>query len=175
MIEFENEILGYLNLPSLPKKEWNGKSSFARGVAIVNQKSGRQAFAVASFDAENDKEVRIRKAFGYEPFTSIDKVFVVPDYMENDNIADADLDEQSKQKAMELAAEAQEIENEGVDDNTMHVTSEWVFPEIENKEQAIAWLQAYNAKNKIKGRVPQKEDVLKMRLYSIYTEQQKKK
>ena len=35
MIEFEKEVIKYLNIPSIPKKEWDGKSSFSKGVALL--------------------------------------------------------------------------------------------------------------------------------------------
>ena len=95
MVEFEKEVVTYLNIPSIPKKEWNQTDSFQCGVAVINLSLGRQAYAVCSFDKETDREPRITKVFGVEPFGSIDKVFVVPAYMDN-NTVDADLDAESK-------------------------------------------------------------------------------
>lgn len=171
MVEFEKEVVTYLNIPSIPKKEWNQTDSFQRGVAVINLSLGRQAYAVCSFDKETDKEPRITKVFGVEPFGSIDKVFVVPAYMDN-NTVDADLDAESKKRAEQLAAEAQELENEGVVDEAIQKADElpeWIFDEIHNKEEAIAWLKQYNVRNKIKkGKVPTNEETIKMRLYNIY-------
>ena len=178
MVEFEKEVIMYLNLPSIPKKEWNQTDSFENGVAIVNLSLGRQAYAVCSFNKETDKEPKIKKVFGVEPFGSIDKVFVVPAYMDN-NTADADLDAESKKRAEQLAAEAQELENQGTTEEAIEKANElpeWIFDEIHNKEEAIAWLKQYNVRNKIKkGKVPTNEETIKMRLYNIYMSNKNRK
>jgi hypothetical protein len=171
MVEFEKEVVTYLNIPSIPKKEWNQTDSFQCGVAVINLSLGRQAYAVCSFDKETDKEPRITKVFGVEPFGSIDKVFVVPAYMDN-NTVDADLDAESKKRAEQLAAEASELENQGVKEDAIENANklpEWIFDEIHNKDEAIAWLKQYNVRNKIKkGKVPTNDETIKMRLYNIY-------
>ena len=178
MVEFEKEVVTYLNIPSIPKKEWNQTDSFQCGVAVINLSLGRQAYAVCSFDKETDKEPRITKVFGVEPFGSIDKVFVVPAYMDN-NTVDADLDSESKKRAEQLAAEASELENQGVKEETIENANklpEWIFDEIHNKEEAIAWLKQYNVRNKIKkGKVPTNEETIKMRLYNIYMSNKNRK
>lgn len=171
MVEFEKEVITYLNIPSIPKKEWSQTDSFENGVAVVNLSLGRQAYAVCSFDKETDKEPRITKVFGVEPFSGIDKVFVVPAYMDN-NTTDADLDSESKKRAEQLAAEAQELENQGTTEKAIEMANElpeWIFDEIHNRDEAIAWLKQYNVLNKIKkGKVPTNEETIKMRLYNIY-------
>lgn len=178
MIEFEKEVIAYLNLPSIPKKEWNQQDSFQDGVAVVNLSLGRQAYAVCTFDKETDKEPRIKKVFGIEPFTGIEKVFVVPSYMDN-NTTDVDLDAESKKRAEQLAAEAQELENEGTVDEAVKEADklpEWIFPEIQNREQAIAYLREYNRMNGIKkGKIPTNEETIKMRLYNIYMSNKNRK
>ena len=119
----------------------------------------------------------INKVFGLEPFKSIKKIFIVPSYMSTeDEIKDMDLDEQSKKKATEILKEASEIENEGVDSDipSMDKLPEWIFPEIHNKQEAEAWLRNFQSRNKQKGRIPTTEENIKLRLYSIYTELQKK-
>lgn len=173
MAQFEKEIIEYLGLPSIPKKEWDGTSSFAKGVALVELHGEQEAYAVASFDATVDKEPNIVKVFGIEPFKSIKKVFVVPVYMSTEEeVNDMDLDEQSKKKAKEILKEASEIENDGVESDipSMDDLPEYIFPEIHNKQEAEAWLRRYNSMNKIKGKLPQSEDTIKLRLFSIYTE-----
>lgn len=177
MIQFEKEVLGYLNIPSVPKKEFDGKSAFPKGVAVVETSGGQEAFAIASFNPDNgDKEPKIVKVFGIEPFRKINKVFIVPSYMNTEEeIKDMDLDEQSKKKVQQVLDEAKEMENEGTkDENPMENLPEWIFPEIENREQALAWLRRYNSVNKVKGKLPQSDETIKLRLYSIYTELQKK-
>lgn len=169
-ILYEKEICDYLNLPSLPAKEWDGKSPFNKGVAVVNMAYDEKAYAVASYDPQVDKEPRITKVFANGVFFDIVKVLIVPDYMETD-VTDADLDEESKRKAEELAHEAEEIENENVvDTKNEDNLPEWIFDEIHSKEEAEAWLKAYNARNKIRGKIPTNEETIKLRLLAIHAE-----
>ena len=178
MIEFEKEVIAYLNLPSIPRKEWNQIDSFQSGVAVVNMSLGRQAYAVCSFDKETDRQPCINKVFGIEPFTGIEKVFVVPSYMDNDT-NDVDLDAESKKRAEQLAAEAHELENEGTVDEAVKEADklpEWIFDEIHNMSEAQAWLKQYNIRNGIrKGKIPTNEDTIKMRLYNIYMSNKNRK
>lgn len=178
MVQYEKEICAFLGIPSIPKREWNKKSSFKDGVAIVNLSTeGFQAYAACTFDAEVDKEPRIKKVFSTEQFTSIERIFVVPSYMDL-NTEDADLDDASKEAAQRLAEEAKELTEEQSESDAMveemQQLPEWVFPEINDKEQAIAWLRQYNQANKIKGKVPTNEETIKMRLLNIYYSQKKK-
>ena len=176
MIRFEKEIITFLDIPSIPKKEWDGKSSFAKGVAVLEMRDGNEAYGVCTFDADVDKKPNIVKVFGIEPFANIKQVFVVPAYMTTeDEIKDMDLDEQSKKKVQQVLDEAKEVENEGTkEENPMANLPEWIFPEIENKEQAVAWLKNYQSRNKQKGRIPTTDENIKLRLFSIYSELQKK-
>lgn len=176
MVAFEKEVLEYLNIPSIPKKEFDGKSSFLKGVALLDLRGEREAYAIASFDADKDKYPRIVKVFGIEPFASIKKIFVVPAYMSTEEeIKDMDLDEQSKKKVQQVLDEAKEIENEGTkDENPMANLPEWIFEEIHSKDEAIAWLRNFQSRNKQKGRIPTTDENIKLRLFSIYSELQKK-
>ena len=178
MIEFEKEVVEYLNIPNIPKKEWNQQDSFQDGVAVVCLSLGRQAYAVCTFNKDEDREPRIKKVFCIEPFTSIEKIFVVPAYMDNDT-SDADLDSESKKRAEQLAEEAKELENQGTVDEAIEDANklpEWIFPEIQNIEQAQAYLREYNRMNRIKkGKIPTNEETIKMRLYNIYMSQKNHK
>jgi len=178
MVEFEKEVIAYLNIPSIPKKEWNQQDSFKDGVAVVGLSLGRTAYAVCTFDKETDKEPRITKVFGVEPFNGIEKVFVVPSYMDNDT-TNADLDSESKKRAEQLVAEANELENKGVIEEAVENANklpEWIFPEIQNIEQAQAYLREYNRINRIKkGKIPTNEETIKMRLYNIYMSNKNRK
>ena len=173
---FEKEVIQHLNLPSIPKKEWDGKSSFSKGVALLSLRGEREAYAVASFDADVDKKPNIVKVFGIEPFVNIKKVFVVPSYMSTkEEVADMDLDEESKKKAQQMLSEANEMENEGTkEENPMENLPEWIFSEIHSKDEAIAWLKNFQSRNKQKGRIPTTDENIKLRLFSIYSEMQKK-
>lgn len=177
-IQFEKELLAYLNLPSIPLKEWNGDlTSFEKGVAVLELRGERLAYAVCKFDPSNgDKQPRVVKTFGIEPFVKINKVFIVPNYMSNiEDVKDMDLDEQSKKKAEQILKEAQELETEGTkDENPMENLPEWIFEEIHSKQEAEAWLRNFQSRNKQKGRIPTTDENIKLRLYSIYTELHKK-
>lgn len=171
-IKFEKEVCAYLNLPKLPVKEWDGESAFDKGVAIIKLAFNETAYAVARFNPEKEKAPSITKVFGQEPFYGIEKVFIVPDYMET-NVEDADLDEESKKKAAELANEAAEIENDGTKAHIDLPDNPYYFDNITNDEEAIAFIAAYNQKNGIRGQVPKKHETILNRLLVIYMEQRK--
>lgn len=173
-VEFEKEVLQFLNLPSIPVKEFDGKTTFKDGVAIVELTGDRFGYAVATF-SEEDKSPRIKKTFSVEPFGKITKIFVVPPYM-NVDIEHADVDNDSKKAMEQLAEEAAELENEGVEDNKTEVPeNEWCFDEIHNIDEAKAWLKSYNSRNRIRGKLPKDEDTIKLRLLTIWKESQNNK
>ena len=174
MIFFEKEICEALRLPSIPKKKWDGRSSFCRCVAVVTLITGDEAYAVASYEAEKDAEPRIVKVFSQEPFNKVGDIFIVPQYMDVYDIKDADLDDESKKRAEELAKEAKEIEDEGVEEETKEPENEYFFDHIKDDDMARAYIAAYNKANKIKGRVPKTHEGLVMRLSVIYAETNKK-
>lgn len=173
MVNFEKEVCAYLALPNIPKKEWDNKTPFDKGVAVIVTQTGREEYAVATY---KDDKPNINKVFGVEPFVGIKKIFVVPDYMEKD-VKNADLDDASKEKAEELIKEAEEIENEGTEEtnNMLPDLNEnpFIFDFIHNDEEAVAYIKAYNEKNKIAGRVPQNHDSILARLAVIYAETNK--
>ena len=170
MVNFEKEVCEYLHIPSIPKKKFDGTTSFEKGVAIIKLIDGLEAYAIATFNKEKDEQPRILKVFSITTFDTRKEIFIVPNYMDT-NIKDADLDEEAKKKAQEIVEEAQEIENENTQDELdIDLTNEWVFDEIHNADEARAWLSAYNERNGIKGRLPQKEETLKLRLLAIKTE-----
>lgn len=173
-IEFENEVLRYLNLPSIPLKEFDGKSPFKDGIAVVELTGDRLGYAVATFD-EGDKSPRIKKTFSVEPFGAIRSIFVVPTYM-NTDVEHADVDSDSKKAMEQLANEAEELENDGVEHSNVEMPqNEWCFNEIHNIEEATAWLKSYNSRNKIRGKLPKDEETIKLRLFTIWKESQNKK
>ena len=178
-ILFEEEVLDKLKLPSIPIKKWNGKDSFKEGVAVITLMSGYLAYAVASFNAEEDKEPRITKVFTLEPFSGVNEIFVVPSYMDSvEDVADMDLDNESKEAALRLAEEAQELEEDGVESEAMKEMKElpeWVFDNVHNADEATAFIKNYNSQNKIRGsRIPKDEEALKLRLLAIHEEIKKK-
>ena len=173
MISFEKEVCSYLNIPSLPKKEWDGKSSFKNAVATIKLGGSRLAYAVASYDEAKDDAPRVVKSFMTEPFYGIDKIFVVPSYMDTD-VDSMDLDEQSKKAAEDLKKEADELENQGADETIEVPKNEYCFDHIHNDEEAIAFIEAYNRENNIKGAIPKKHESIIARLTVIYAESLKK-
>lgn len=177
MIKYEEEVCKHLNIPSIPKREWNGKNSFKTGVAVTTLALGGEAYAVCTFDADEDEEPRVIKSFANEPFYGITKVFVLPNYMETD-VDKFDLDEESKKKAEQVIKEAKELTKEKTAEEKqveeLQALPEWVFPEIHDYEEARAWLQAHNSKNRIKGKIPTNEETIKMRLLNIYSQMKNK-
>lgn len=172
-ILFENEICKELGLPAIPKKEWDGESPFDKGVGIVKTTFGDKAYAVVRFDVEKEQEPNVVKVFSSAPFVGIEKVFIVPSYMETE-VKDADLDEESKKKAEELANQAEEMENEDDGDKiTEPQENPYFFDHIHNDEEAIAFIESYNKENKIGGRVPKSHDTILMRLSVIYADLKK--
>lgn len=172
MIKYEKEIIEWLNLPSIPKKKWDGKTGFRDGVAVIKHNMGEESYAVATFDSESDKEPRIKKVFGLEPYFEIGDIFVVPAYM-NEDVESFDLDDESKKAAQRLIDEAHELEMEGVEETKVNLP-EWVFDNIHNREEAEAFCREYRRQNRIKGALPKTDDTLKAYLYVIYKDAQKR-
>lgn len=176
-ILFEKEVCNYLNIPSIPLKEWNKKDSFKDGVAVTKLLLGDLAYAVCTFNADTDKEPRIKKVFAEERFSGIDKIFVVPSYMDTKDIENADLDEQSKEAAERLAKETEELTETPENDEEEKVNmpkNEYFFDHIHNDEEAIAFITAYNRDNNIRGAVPSKHETIVMRLGVIFNDIKKK-
>lgn len=174
MIRFKQDVCNYLRLPDIPKKKWDGKTSFECGVGVAITKNEEQCYAVVSFNADDDKEPRIKKVFGYDIIKSVEEVYVVPAYMNEDNVEQMDLDEESKKRALEVAKEAKEIENEGVAETVETPANEYFFDNIHNDEEARAFIEAYNKQRKIKGSSPKKHDTIVMRLGVIWAERNNK-
>lgn len=175
---FEKEVCEYLSLPSVPVKQWDGQQSFKDGVAVVEFNDGEQAYAIATYNADIDTAPRIKKIFSLQAFSRIVEIFVVPSYMDVNDIEQADLDKESKEAAKRLADEAKQLEQDGAESEQvkeMKSLPEWVFDNIHNAEEAQAYIQQYNSRNRIKGRIPKNEDTLKMRLLNIYNEMQNNK
>lgn len=180
MIKFEKEVCEYLQIPNIPKKEWNEEDSFKKGVAIVRLAVSGVGYAVCTYDKDDDIEPRIVKSFASEPFYEIEKIFVVPNYMNTSekDIKEMDLDEESKEKALQIVQEAKELTQQSEQDKEMEEMQnlpEWVFDEIHNIEEARAWLQNYNNRNhNKKGKIPTNEETIKMRLLNIYSQMKNK-
>ena len=176
MVLFENEVCRFLGIPSIPKREWNKKSSFKKGVAIVRLMDDTLSCTVCTFDSETDSKPRVCKTFSSVPVAEIEHIYVVPDYMDLDT-DNADLDDESAAAAERLAQEARELSSEMETEKEMDKMSqlpEWIFDEVHNLEEAQAYLKNYNIRNKIKGKVPSNPETIKMRLLNIYYSRKEK-
>lgn len=177
-IQCKDKVLAYYGLPAIPaeKHKWDGKTSFTQGVGIIRLSSERLAYAPCTYDSEHDVRPRVIKAFLQEPFTLTDEIYVVPTFM-NTNVDDMDLDEASKRAAERLAQEGDEI-IAAHEDNAIReeikALPEWVFDNIHNIDEARAFVQSWHSTNKIKGKIPQNEETLKLRLLAIRSEIDKK-
>lgn len=172
MIQFEKEIIDFLGLPSIPRKEWDGTTPFDKGVAVLKLQDGEQAYAVCGFSNE---KANVTKVFGATPFTRVEKIFVVPNYMPTvDDVKDMDLDDKSKKQAEVILREAQEIVEDNTPTEIAFSENEYIFENIHNDEEATAFIEAYNRRNHIKGRIPTSHDTIIMRLMTINAELNKK-
>lgn len=166
-----NKICDFLGIPSVPKKKWDGATSFKDGVATIQLSDGTMAYAVATFDAETDTQPRIKKTFSLVPFSAIVDIYVVPSYMDKD-IDDMDLDDDSKAAAKEILNQATMLEEEHVDETPQDMP-EWVFDEIHNIDEARAWIKSYRKKKKIRGGMPKSEEGIKAYLLVIKANQKR--
>lgn len=177
MIENEKEVLEFLGLPSIPKKEWDGHSSFKDAVVVLDLIGGRQAYAVATFDNMKDGAPRIKKVFGSEQFDGYSKLFVVPSYMDTD-VEGMDLDDVSKQRARELVEEVKEMQGETNVDESVSImdgtNGDYMYEHIHNDEEAMAYIKSYNKRNRINGKVPTSHDEIIMRMAAIFADETSK-
>ena len=175
MIENEKEVLDFLGLPSIPKKEWDGHSSFKDAVVVLDLVGGRKAYAVATFDSAKDGAPRIKRVFGSEQFDGYSKIFVVPAYMDT-TVDEMDLDEVSKQRARELVEEVKELQGETSEEESVidGTNGDYMYEHIHNDEEAMAYIKSYNKRNRINGKVPTSHDEIVMRMAAIYAEETSK-
>ena len=159
----EREILDFLQIPKIPKKEWDGTKEFKNGVGIAKTISGVETYVVVCCDEQG---LKIKKVFDTEPIVGVGKVFVVPDYMDMKNIENWDLDDESKKAAVSLANEAIEMES-SVEEKEENLP-EWYFDEIHDIDEARAWVSQYRKKRKMRGTMPKTEEALKNFLYVCY-------
>lgn len=178
MIFKENEICQFLGIPSIPKKKWDGKTGFKRGVGIVELLAGGQAYVVVAFNPEKDNDCHVLKVFTQEQFEtghfSTDNVFVVPDYMDTD-VENMDFDEKSKEAAKALINEALDLENADTAASKVELPeNEYYFDNIHDDEEAQAFIKSYNTSNRIRGKVPTTHEAIIMRLSVIHSEMNNK-
>lgn len=168
MIRNEEKVCKHLNIPSIPKKEWDGVRSFKFGVAVVKHNEDDKSYAVATFDSETDVKPRIIKVFDIIPFREIETIYVVPSYMDIEDIDKWDLDESSKKAAELIVEEVKELEGED-ESESKAPENEYCYDFITNDEEALAFIRDYNRRHGIKkGRIPNTHDGILTRLASIW-------
>ena len=167
---YEKEILEYLNVPSIPKKLWDGVKPFKNACGVVESKNGILCYAVFGF-SDKANAAFVKKVFGEEPILKIKEIYPVPDYMDMQDIDKWDLDDKSKNAAKNLADEALEIETENV--KSEEPTNEWIFDEIHNIEEARAFVASYRKRNKMRGKQIKDEESLKNFLYVMWKNQKR--
>lgn len=174
MIRNEEKVCKYLNIPSIPKKEWDGVRSFKFGVAVVKHNEDDKSYAVATFDSETDVKPRIVKVFDIIPFREYETIYVVPSYMDIENVDKWDLDDKSKKAAELIVEEVRELEGERIDESKVP-ENEYCYDFITNDEEALAFIRDYNIRNGIKkGRTPNTHDGIITRLTSIWLSENNK-
>lgn len=165
-IGLEKEVMEHLKLPKCPKNEWDGKEEFAFGVAVLHRIIGTEEYAICTFNPKKHDKPVVIKDFGNSAFDKILRIYPVPAYLDED--VDAfDLDEESKEAVKEVIddknatiSEGEKVEEEPI--------NEWGYDFIHDKEEAIAYLKTL----KLKGKIPEKEDAIKMKLQLLAKEEE---
>lgn len=182
----EDEVCKCLNLPGIPKRVWDGKSSFKHGVAVVTCQTGIKTYVIVTYDAEKDTSPRVKRVFSPDIFIidATTPIFVVPEYMDED-VSSMDLDDASKARAEELINEAHttvatpqddggEGEEEGGGQASHDDDNEYSFDFIHNDEEAKAYIAAYNKAHHTGGRIPTTHEGITTRLAVIYATESNK-
>jgi len=162
MKDFYDETIDMLRIPSIPKKEWDGKSPFDRGIAQITTMFGSREYAICSFNPERDDKPRIVKIFGGLRFTSVDKIWPIPDYMDDDIRKMEFADEESRTSMSVMLQEKEQMVNANAKDEDGG--GEWGYPIIHTTKQAVAYLKAKHPKDGI----PSDPEVLKAKLKAMY-------
>lgn len=175
MIQYEQEIIEYLGLPSIPKRAWDGQKSFKHGIAVTEMLGGGHSYAVATYHAERDGRPRIVKVFSAEPFRTFEIVAVVPDYMDTTDIERWDVDDESKRAASRIAAEAAELENEDACSFVELPENEYLYDHIHNDDEARAFIRSWNKLNGYKrGVAPSTHDGIITKLMAMWMQDRNK-
>lgn len=163
MINYEKEALDYLQLPKMLKNQWDKKTHFDDGIAIVKTMTGQFNCAICRY-AEKDDKPMIKKVFCGEPFGEIVEIYPMPKYMESDISKMAFEDSESEEAMKALIQERDEKIHEGVEKEVDELDNlEWHTSSVHNREEAMAWLRGKG----IKGAMPKSDAALKMKIYSV--------
>jgi hypothetical protein len=163
---FFNNVCKHLNIPRLPKKEWDGTTPFDNGVALIKRIYGNEDYAICGYDPDKNSAPVVKKDFGIEPFIEILSIWPIPDYMDT-NIDDMDLDEESKENMKALLEEKEEESVQAIVavEDPLEKLPEWIYENIHNVQEAQAIIRTYG---NAKGKISSNEDVLKSKLYDLY-------
>lgn len=173
MLDSKKLVCKSLGIPDIPKKKWDGESSFDKAVCSLECIDMSICYGICSYDKEVDDTVKINQVFFSYPFVKIVDIFPLPSYMD-DNIDEMEFDDEESHNAIsQLLDEKAEIINQGLEAEPIE-EYEWGFPFIANKEQAIAYMKELNKNDKKKGAVPTKDEVLKAALRVRYNMDKKK-
>src|SRR5574344_2033441 len=165
IIDSKLEVCKYLGIPDIPKKLWNEKSSFDKGVCLLKCVDNSEIFGICSYNEE--KGLRVIKVFNSIPFTKIISVYPIPSYMD-DEIEQMEFDRDESTVAMEqLLQEKEAIVKKDVEKPKIE-DYEWGFPFIVNKEQAMAYLKEQYKKDKIKFSKPTKTNEINTLSLLVY-------
>lgn len=162
------DCLKALTLPSLPKKEWDGESPFTKAVCMIERISGHLSYVIGKY-IEETKQVKIIQDFEMGTIKTILRVYPVPDYLDS-NVDNMDFEDEDSREAMEeLLSQSEEQVMEDVEPEEK--LSEWVFPHINNKEEAIAYLRRYKVQS---AHLLKDPDAIKAKLFILWEDQKKK-
>lgn len=161
------QVLQTLQIPSLPKKVWNGEAEFNKGVCLVRRISGMENYAICRFNKELDEQPCVVKDFSQETFMEILTCYPIPDYAEND-IENMQFDnEESKEAMQELLEEKEEEVMKGVN-KAEEKLPEWIFPFIKSQAEAVAYLKSKKVRN---AHSLKDAEAIKAKLYVIYMDE----
>lgn len=163
------ECLKELSLPALPNKKWDGQTPFTKGICFIERISGHQSYAICKFN-EQTQRADVVQDFTTGTIKNIVDIYPVPDYLDT-NLDQMDFEDEESRIAMEeLILESEDKVMEDIDPEQK--LSQWVFPHINTKEEAIAYLRKY----KVKGsQALSNTDSIKAKLYVLWEDQNKKR
>lgn len=161
------QVLLTLQIPSLPKRVWDGESEFNKGVCLVRRMSGIENYAICRFNKEYEAKPRVIKDFSQETFVEVLSCYPIPDYAETD-IDNMQFDSDDSKEAMqELLEEKEEEIMKGVNKEE-EVLPEWIFPFINSQSEAIAYLKSKKVRN---AHSLKDADAIKSKLYVMYMDE----
>lgn len=167
ILDTKKEVCKTLGIPDIPKKKWDGESSFDKAACTIECIDGSTHYGICSYNKDTDSNIKITNVFNTIPFVKVIDVYPLPLYMD-DNVDEMEFDDdESYNYVNQLLEEKEEIINKGVEPSPIE-EFEWGYPFIANKEQAMAYMKELYKKDKKKGAIPTKDEVLKSALRVRY-------